>query len=217
MKIDKLIRIHPLPKKKQGVALIDIMKEPVFEDYRNFFQKIGFESVIYVPNSFKLYWKIRSHIQLPESKRKEFNDHYLNMPILTFRPLNITWESSTMSRWSGMDERYKRDNWGNSEMVKVDFEYIIADKFEFSLMRKRNVVMKLNPRVLSSARIVVYSRSEYDRHPYATLYLDPTNSYTYAEWKDTSHVERAKKVDYKLFDNGTKMLRYFLDHMKWSE
>ena len=71
-------------------------------------------------------------------------------------------------------------------------------------------VATLDARVLSSAMVVVFSNTEFDRKPYAILYLDPTNTYTYTEWKDKTHMENVHSVDWdKDLGKEQSFLGYF--------
>lgn len=179
--------MKPYPQKLQKEKLNKIMEDPYLKDAVYFFTKIGFKAIPY--------------------RRKGFN------PTLVLKPMVIRWESEHTSLWSSMDIRYKRDNWGNNEGISVDFEYLIATRSTLILMRKRNIIMKINAKALSSARIVVYSKSEHDMHPYATLYLDPTNSYTYAGWKDKEYVNRKESEKY----GSVEKLKEFLHSQDGSD
>ena len=94
----------------------------------------------------------------------------------------------SLNGWSSYSTRYIRDNWTNGESIKIYFDRIAMMNYDLVFLAGKKISGHINALNLTSSRIVVFSKSERDIHPNGILYLDPTNSYTYAEWKDKKYV-----------------------------
>ena len=138
-----------------------------------------------------------------------------NKKILAFVPYPVTYDNGSTSSWTTFDTRYERDMWGSERDIKIEFDSVkIIPHNPMVLLRNGNVIAKISQRVLASARIMVISKTVYDKHSYAVLYLQPTNSYTYAEFKDNEHISRIRKFSYGDLERikSASELKYFMEH-----
>ena len=163
MKFNRFMRTVRLPEQEE--ELRELVKDNIVNSAVKFFVTIGFTPI--VVKSVKL-WR----------RPKDVNK------LIIFYPETLI----SLDRWSSYSTRYRRDNWTNGETIKIYFDRIAMMNYDLVFLAGRKIAGDVNVLNLTSSRIVVFSKSERDIHPNGILYLDPTNSYTYAEWKDKKYV-----------------------------
>lgn len=131
---------------------------------------------------------------------------------LYFIPIAVTYDNGSTSSWSSFDTRYERDFWSNGfEDISITFDCVDISVYgHITLLCNNKTVAEINQRVLGSARIRVFSRTEYDRHANAKIYFEPTNPYTYAEFKDKSYIDNIHSLEYPNEIQSGRELAYFI-------
>ena len=164
MKFNRFMRTVRLPEQEE--ELKELVADNIIHSAVKFFVTIGFTPVV-----------VKS-VRLLGRRPKDVNK------LIIFYPETLI----SLDRWSSYSTRYSRDNWTNGESIKIYFDRIAMMNYDLVFLAGRKIAGDVNVLNLTSSRIVVFSKSERDIHPNGILYLDPTNSYTYAEWKDKKYV-----------------------------
>ena len=159
----------------QEDELKGLTNDELIKSATRFFVSIGFTPVV-----FK---------SLGTSDRKKF---------IIFYPETIISERL----WNDISMRYTRDSWSNNGGgMKIYFDKVALLDGNLVFIAGRNMTASMRPNNLTSSRIVVFSNSRKDNHPYAILYMYPTNAYTYAEWKDKKYVDNKPPIHKKMDDH----------------
>lgn len=176
MKFNRFMRTVRLPEQEE--ELRELVKDNIVNSAVKFFVTIGFTPIVVKPVKFG-------------RRPKDVNK------LIIFYPETLI----SLDGWSSYSTRYRRDNWTNGESIKIYFDRIAMMNYNLVFLAGRKISGHVNVLNLTSSRIVVFSKSERDIHPNCILYLDPTNSYTYAEWKDKKYVSGKASIHTQMAPN----------------
>jgi hypothetical protein len=176
MKFNRFMRTVRLPEQEE--ELRELVKDNIVNSAVKFFVTIGFTPIVVKPVKFG-------------RRPKDVNK------LIIFYPETLI----SLDGWSSYSTRYRRDNWTNGESIKIYFDRIAMINYNLVFLAGKKISGHVNVLNLTSSRIVVFSKSERDLHPTAILYLDPTNSYTYAEWKNKKYVSGKVSIHTQMAPN----------------
>ena len=209
----RYFNVKPLKKKKHQLEEISYIARHDKDkaDMIRFFGPIGFQCTVMMRKFNPIYMRLK--MLFANEKQKKHINEFLSRTFLAFYPEPaITDMMGEVTYWSSYSTRYKRDNWSNSEGMKIMFDYVLYDAYDLIFIQRNSIVMRLDPRILSSARIVVISDSEHDRKPFAEIFFDPANSYTYAEWKDKRYMAEVRPIRETLKENESYIKHFAKTH-----